>query len=298
MKRVFSFLLVLLLIPGLVGCGQSGAATSAASAPTWQEQYDLGVRYLSEGNYKEAIIAFTAAIEIDPKRPDAYAKLAEVYTAQGDWQAAADILEKGYDATGDEGLRQQLEQAQQALSAAEMAALAEELRPTVQALDIPFTVDGVILGETDISVPIAAYSSRPYAMSNLMEDDTENTVYTCFGMNDMPIPEGYYEDQFGFLFAGPAAGGPVHTIYINDGSFTCLGALHVGDDAGAALSVFGLADVMDRLTGELVCETENGRLLQVWGDPENFYLTYQEGERTLDLSAEGGRIHSVNLRCQ
>lgn len=28
----------------------------------------MGVRYLSEGNYEEAIIAFTAAIEIDPKQ--------------------------------------------------------------------------------------------------------------------------------------------------------------------------------------------------------------------------------------
>ena len=179
-----------------------------------------------------------------------------------------------------------------------MAALAEELRPTVQALDIPFTVDSVTLGKTDISVPVAAYSGRPHAMSNLMEDDTENTVYTCFGMNDMPIPEGYYEDQFGFLFAGPAEGGPVHTIFINDGSFTCLGALHVGDDAGAVLSMFGLADVIGRLTGEMTCETENGRLLRARGDPENFYLTYQEGERALDLSVEGGRIYSVNLQCQ
>ena len=39
---------------------------------TWQEQYDLGVRYLAEGNYEEAIIAFTAAIEIDPNRVEAY----------------------------------------------------------------------------------------------------------------------------------------------------------------------------------------------------------------------------------
>lgn len=38
----------------LAACGQR--------APTWQEQYDLGVRYLGEGSYEEAIIAFTATI--------------------------------------------------------------------------------------------------------------------------------------------------------------------------------------------------------------------------------------------
>ena len=31
----------------------------------WQEQYDLGVQYLSKGTYEEAIIVFAAAIEIE-----------------------------------------------------------------------------------------------------------------------------------------------------------------------------------------------------------------------------------------
>lgn len=79
------------------------------STPTWQEQYDLGVRYLSDGNYQEAIIAFTAAIEIDAMRPEAYLKAAEAYEAVGDSEAARAILEKGYAATGDESLRPQEE---------------------------------------------------------------------------------------------------------------------------------------------------------------------------------------------
>lgn len=75
--------------------------------PTWQEQYDLGVRYLSEGNYQEAIIAFIAAIEIDPMRPEAYLKAAEAYEATGNNEAAKTILEKGYSVTGDGLLRPQ-----------------------------------------------------------------------------------------------------------------------------------------------------------------------------------------------
>lgn len=71
---------------------------------TWQEQYDLGVRYLSEGNYEEAILAFTTAIEIDPRRPEAYLKAAETYEIMGDDAAAAAILERGYAETGDERL--------------------------------------------------------------------------------------------------------------------------------------------------------------------------------------------------
>jgi len=60
----------------LCACGQK--------VPSWQEQYDLGVRYLSEGNYEEAIIAFTAAIEIDPKQAPAYVGRGDAYIGAGE----------------------------------------------------------------------------------------------------------------------------------------------------------------------------------------------------------------------
>ena len=59
------------------------SASACKSQPTWQEQYDLGIRYLSEGNYEEAIIAFTAAIEIDPQQALAYIGRADAYKYSG-----------------------------------------------------------------------------------------------------------------------------------------------------------------------------------------------------------------------
>lgn len=91
MKRHIVFVLTICLTLGLCACGQK--------APTWQEQYDLGVRYLSEGNYEEAIIAFTAAIEIDPKNAEAYIGLADVYIQQGEYEKAREILEQGFEIT-------------------------------------------------------------------------------------------------------------------------------------------------------------------------------------------------------
>ena len=64
----------------------------AKSAVTWQEQYDLGVRFLNQGSYEEAIIAFQAAIEIDPRQADAYISLADAYVAQGDAERARQVL--------------------------------------------------------------------------------------------------------------------------------------------------------------------------------------------------------------
>ena len=94
MKRSFSirFLFVILSMLVLVSCGKK--------PQTWQEQYDLGIRYLSDGNYEEAIIAFTAAIEIDPQQIDGYISLAEAYREQGQYDLALEILQRGYDATG------------------------------------------------------------------------------------------------------------------------------------------------------------------------------------------------------
>ena len=89
MKKVVCMFFASIICVTFLACGQK-AATEAA--PTWQEQYDLGVRYLSEGNYEEAILAFTAAIEIDPKKADAYLGMAEVYIAQGNTDAAAEVL--------------------------------------------------------------------------------------------------------------------------------------------------------------------------------------------------------------
>lgn len=102
-RRLLRLLLAAALLC-LAGCGAKQTALS------WQEQYDLGVRYLGEGNYEEAVIAFEAAIEIDPKRPEAYAGLADAYLAAGDEAAAKAALEQGVFATGDEDLSGHLEE--------------------------------------------------------------------------------------------------------------------------------------------------------------------------------------------
>lgn len=73
MQRIFIGILTCLLF--LASCGHQ---------PTWQEQYDLGIRYLDEGNYEEAIIAFTAAIEIDPKQAPAYVGRGDAYIGTGE----------------------------------------------------------------------------------------------------------------------------------------------------------------------------------------------------------------------
>lgn len=101
-KCVILSALLSTLILLLCACGQK--------APTWQEQYDLGVRYLSEGSYEEAIIAFTAAIEIDPKQAQAYEKLADAYVYLNDLDSAVQVLEEGIAASGNSKLQEKLDE--------------------------------------------------------------------------------------------------------------------------------------------------------------------------------------------
>ena len=84
MKRIVNFLLALAILAGVTACSGPADTQSELQKPTWQEQYDLGVRYLSEGNYEEAIIAFTAAIEIDPKQAPAYVGRGDAYVLSGE----------------------------------------------------------------------------------------------------------------------------------------------------------------------------------------------------------------------
>lgn len=99
-KLLLPFLFIIAV--SLISCSQNQEAK-------WREQYELGVRYLSEGNYEEAIIAFSAAIEIDSERAEAYFSLAEVYVETGDMQTAILILKQGYDETGERSFTTQLD---------------------------------------------------------------------------------------------------------------------------------------------------------------------------------------------
>lgn len=105
MKKIPVILLAVLVMFQITSCGEQ----DKEKVPTWQEQYDLGLRYLEEGNYEEAILAFTAAIEIDPKQAPAYVGRGDAYmlsgeteenltAAQADYEKAIELDESNADA--------------------------------------------------------------------------------------------------------------------------------------------------------------------------------------------------------
>ena len=123
-RKLWNLFLAVVLLLGLAACGKS-------PEEKWQEQYELGMKYVSEGNYEEAVLAFTAAIEIDPKSADAYLALADVYEAQGDAESLQAILGQGLEVTGDARFQERLDALAEAALAEEEEAEAEVQTVTV-----------------------------------------------------------------------------------------------------------------------------------------------------------------------
>ena len=83
-----TWLIFIFMLAALAGCGKS-------AADRWQEQYDLGAQYLLEENYEQAIVAFAAAIEIEPKEIQAYTGLVQGYQQTGDLASADSAVQSG-----------------------------------------------------------------------------------------------------------------------------------------------------------------------------------------------------------
>ncbi len=111
----------------------AGIAIYNTPANRLSRQVDLGNRYLKEGNYEQAVIAFDLAIAIDPKNAEALDGLEAAYLAYaqsvadvGDYERAISILEEGFEKTGRESLRAKIEEI--------MALFANESEPDEEAV--------------------------------------------------------------------------------------------------------------------------------------------------------------------
>ena len=306
MKKAFSALLsAVLLLTLLTACAKPVASLSAA------ELLDLGEKYLLEHSYEQALVQFLAVIEIVPMNPRGYIGAAEAYVGLGQTDRAEAILRQGLEVLLDNSeLAAMLDEMAESAApepqsaptpdidaqAASAEALIRELRPTIESLDLPMTVDSILLGVSGIEEAKAAYLDRPFAQSHLMNYDTQDTVYTCYGMNDMPIPEGYRESEFGFLFAAPASGGGIFEITITDPSFLCLGALRIGDEPDALLALFGLEGKSGPIRA-FELETDKGRRFYMnWNNEDSFLIQYSVAGSQVNISVTDGRVYSIWLK--
>ena len=95
-KKRFPVWIIIATIIVIIGGTVGGIAIARSILPQRRaiKQLELARKYVSELNYEQAIIAYKAAIKIDPKNADAYLELADVYLQTGDEDQARNVLER------------------------------------------------------------------------------------------------------------------------------------------------------------------------------------------------------------
>ena len=90
--------------------GIFSACAQAERPLTATELLDLGERYLLDLNFEQALVHFTALIEIEPMNPRGYTGAAEAYIGLGRVDDAVAVLRLGYERTSDSSIQQMLDE--------------------------------------------------------------------------------------------------------------------------------------------------------------------------------------------
>ena len=109
-KSHIGLIIGLIIAACIVIAGVAGMLFFLNRGPSIEERLEMGNRYLEDLDYDEAIEVFQEILDIDPKCVDAYMGLADAYIGVEDYESAMDILEKGYDKTEDDDLKERLEE--------------------------------------------------------------------------------------------------------------------------------------------------------------------------------------------
>lgn len=308
MKRMTYVMLALVLL--LCSCEQPNTTREGENnTPTWQEQYDLGVRYLSEGNYEEAIIAFTAAIEIDPKRAEAYVGRGDAYVdsgeteenmaaAQADYEWAIELDDTNTDAylgladifiwQGD--YDKALEVLQEAL---EISGDTQAILDAIEGLEKNKSNDLYIENYKETLGQYPEYADKGWG--------TEYTEYTLYDIDKNGIPEliikepeiwnymiytfdGTESVQCGELW--DSCFGTYAELYEYEGNGVLIHGGGMGSDRVEYMYVQQLID--NRLTdGELSASTEDISFDELY-DMLDDYIPINDFHHSSDLSLLGG----------
>lgn len=286
MRKYIAIVLSLVFI--LTGCGETQIG------PTWQEQYDLGVRYLSEGNYEEAIIAFTAAIEIEPKRPEAYIGLSDAYTGLGDTDAARQALEDGFAATGDADIQTLLEAMQDSwVERPDFTGQpGDGLSELLGTLDISMDevcIDGVPIRQLTIE---QVQQLRPEAEEPIFGIRSNSTEYTYGNWS------WYNGEKLGTFdveqrFDSPCITRVEYESWMWDGAEIVLDVgfrgLHTGDSLVKALTALGFTDEGASLLAEAAASrTPDDALMIVLDIPKRDAYLVTAGNCAIQIYMENG----------
>lgn len=254
MKRLKGTVLLLsILVVILCSCSKSQEAQ-------WQEQYDLGIRYLSESKYEEAVIAFKATIDIDAQKAEGYHGLADVYIALSNIEAAITVLNQGYEETGDNSFIDRCV----ALENEQLPILTEEgRRNLIWAYTLLETKNFTTLCQEGDQLYIDSYYTFPFdEYIGLCFDGAElHRKFDGIGLKIIDNQHWY----FGQLVSGEPEGMGISYCYRpqTEGNGALFYELYEGEWRGGKANGNGvLTNMIGNIAGEQCCHTYEG----IWVD--------------------------------
>lgn len=100
--RINFIILSIIFVLCMSGC------TNKQQELTVEELISLGEKYLLDSNYEQALVQFNKVIEIEPMNPHGYIGAAEAYVGLEQIDKAIAILQKGFEQTQDDEVRNML----------------------------------------------------------------------------------------------------------------------------------------------------------------------------------------------
>ena len=204
-------IILIIIVLGLICSAAVISAVIWKNAPAQKQkkQLELGNRYLEEMNYEQAKVVFEELITIDPSNVEAYLGAVKAYVGLEDYEGAVAVLQEGYDQTGSEEIKAQLEEYEQKLE--EQKAEAEQaLREEIEEYMKTIPVTG---GDTDNPIYTYSYLKKIYpdVEAKLQEylkkttDERSKTSIYCelnlmaLSVNDMEKAREYRNHAIAFF---------------------------------------------------------------------------------------------------
>lgn len=259
MKKWIKIILLLVSVICLSGC--------KSTAIRWQEQYDLGAKYLSEGNYQEAILTFTAAIEIDPKQIPAYVGRGNAYVRFSETEEARHLT---FDEMGD------LTYTDEEIAEMEAAKVAENLDAAQadyeKAIELDETSIDAYLGWADVYIRLGDYDKAlEILQQGLEKTDSDRLVEKIKEFED-----GTITDSSGEIRA-------VINDNAADGQPKYLEAIHVRPDENLR-SVFTDLSFYDKSNVAIILDGADYEIDDYVLDLKNVTIQGTQGTRLVSYS--------------
>ncbi|MCR5235335.1 MAG: tetratricopeptide repeat protein [Lachnospiraceae bacterium] len=130
-----------------------------------KRQLSFGDKYLNELKYDEAILAYEAAIDIDPKCEEAYVGIARAYIGKNELENAVEAVNRGLEAVGDTELLLEMRDnigeryaLEGALHFSQMEYF-EAVDAYIKAIDIEYIAEDIYLGIGNSYIEVSEYEN-------------------------------------------------------------------------------------------------------------------------------------------